>query len=81
MTANQPVSPFDEPHATVLAMAKWVHDRAKAVRTYLFGSRARGDHNLDSDIDILILTDKLPEEKALDIIREEARQVPEGNNA
>ena len=75
MTDNQPVRPIDEPPATAMAMAKWVHDRARAVRTYLFGSRARGDHHLDSDIDILIITDELPEEKELDIIQEEARQV------
>ena len=75
MATNQPERTIDEPPATALAMAKWVHDRARAVRTYLFGSRARGDHHLASDIDILIVTDKLPEEKALDIIREEARQV------
>ena len=74
MTDNQPERTIDEPQATALEMAKWVHDRARAVRTYLFGSRARGDHHLDSDIDILIITDKLPEEKALDIIREEARK-------
>ena len=75
MTANQSVEPITEPQATALMTARWVHDRARAVRTYLFGSRARGDHHLDSDIDILIITDELPEEKQLDIIREEARQI------
>ena len=75
MATNQPASPTAQPQATALMMARWVHDRARAVRTYLFGSRARGDHNLDSDIDILIITDELPEEAQLDIIREEARQV------
>ena len=75
MTANQSVEPITEPQATALMTARWVHDRARAVKTYLFGSRARGDHHLDSDIDILIITDELPEEKQLDIIREEARQI------
>ena len=75
MATNQPASPTAQPQATALMMARWVHDRARAVRTYLFGSRARGDHNLDSDIDILIITNELPEEAQLDIIREEARQV------
>ena len=75
MTANQSLEPITEPQATALMTARWVHDRARAVKTYLFGSRARGDHHLDSDIDILIITDELPEEKQLDIIREEARQI------
>ena len=75
MTANQSVEPVPDPQATALMMARWVHDRARAVKTYLFGSRARGDHHRNSDIDILIITDELPEEKQLDIIREEARQI------
>ncbi len=75
MTVNQCADPSIEPQATALMMARWVHNRARAVRTYLFGSRARGDYYPDSDIDILIVTDELPEEKQLDIIREEVRQV------
>ena len=75
MTADQFVDPIAEPQATALAMARWVHDRTRAVTTYLFGSRARGDHLPDSDIDILIITNELPEDKQLDMIREEARQV------
>ena len=75
MTVNQCADPIIEPQATALVMARWVHNRARAVRTYLFGSRAKRDHYPDSDIDILIVTDELPEEKQLDIIREEARQV------
>jgi len=30
-------------------------------RIYLFGSRARGDHREDSDYDVLVLVDTLPE--------------------
>ena len=44
MTVNQCADPIIEPQATALMMARWVHNRARAVRTYLFGSRARGDH-------------------------------------
>ena len=33
-----------------------VHDALNPVQTILFGSRARGTHRPDSDIDLLILT-------------------------
>ena len=74
MTDNQPGRTIDEPEATALEMAKWVHNRARASEPTC-RVPSQGDHHLDSDIDILIITDKLPEEKALDIFREEARQV------
>jgi len=33
-------------------------DRLKAV--YLFGSRARGDHHADSDVDVALFLDEIP---------------------
>ena len=37
---------------------KAVHSVDPSARIILFGSHARGDHNADSDIDVLILLDK-----------------------
>ena len=39
-----------------LEVALQVHRSAGAKQTFLFGSRARGDHRPDSDIDVLVIT-------------------------
>ena len=39
-----------------LEVAHQVHRSAGAKQTFLFGSRARGDHRPDSDIDVLVIT-------------------------
>ena len=46
---------------------------AEPEQTILFGSRARGDHRPDSDIDVLIIKKHSPTEEWLDDLRERAR--------
>ena len=60
-----------------LAVAQQVHRSAGAKQTFLFGSRARGDHLPDSDIDLLVITGRartdgwlVPFPESLTIIRE-----------
>ena len=45
-----------------LKLARMAHQTAKPIATILFGSRARGDHQLQSDVDILLLTETEREE-------------------
>ena len=33
---------------------KWASDTRRIQRVWIFGSRARGDHNPDSDLDVLV---------------------------
>ena len=55
-------------------LARYVHETAGARQTFLFGSRARGDHREDSDIDLLIITENDPADGWLEQIRLEAKQ-------
>ena len=70
------ITPFatDKPDPQALDVARWVHKKAGAYATYLFGSRARGDYRSDSDIDILLITPGEEDENWLDALEEEARQ-------
>ena len=52
-----------------------VHRMAEPEQTILFGSRARGDHRPDSDIDVLIIKKRSPTEEWLDDLRDRARKV------
>ena len=55
-----------DPDAMVVTRA--VFDQVQPVRAILFGSRARGTHQSDSDIDIAIITaDPVPEDRRLEI--------------
>ncbi len=56
-----------------VAVAREVHRMAEPEQTILFGSRARGDHRPDSDIDVLIIKKHSPTEEWLDDLRERAR--------
>ena len=56
-----------------LAVARAVHRMAESEQTILFGSRARGDHRPDSDIDVLIIKDPSPPEDWLEDLRDRAR--------
>ena len=76
--------PEAETDSRALSIAKQLHQMAEAEQTILFGSRARGDYRIDSDLDILILKDALPPEKWLEQLREQARalqkkQLPEAS--
>ena len=42
--------------ATAMALAERVHEMETPEATILFGSRARGDHREDSDVDIMVVT-------------------------
>ena len=58
-----------------LEVAREVHRMAEPEQTILFGSRARGDHRPDSDIDVLIIRKHSPTEEWLDDLRDRARKV------
>ena len=45
-----------------VAVAEAVYDAARPVAVILFGSRARGDHREESDIDLLVITEDADEE-------------------
>ena len=67
-----------------LEVARAVHRIAKSEQTILFGSRARGDHRPDSDVDVLIIKDPQPTEDWLEDLRDQARtlqkaQLPEAS--
>ena len=61
------------PDPKALEAAKWLHKETNATQTYLFGSRARGDHRPDSDVDVLLLTDQPHDNQWLDQIEDKAR--------
>ena len=48
-----------------LEMARWIHHRYRPLATVLFGSRARGDHRKDSDIDVLVITEEEMDDEEL----------------
>ncbi len=50
--------PVLQPDGRAVAVAQAIYGAARPRRLILFGSRARGDHREDSDIDILIVTDE-----------------------
>ena len=54
--------PALQPDARAVAVAQAIYGAARPRRLILFGSRARGDHRADSDIDILLITDAPPAE-------------------
>lgn len=54
--------PVLQPDGRAVAVAQAIYGAARPRRLILFGSRARGDHREDSDIDILIVTDEPPAE-------------------
>ena len=56
-----------------VAVARELHRMAESEQTILFGSRARGDHRPDSDIDVLIIKDPSPPEDWLEDLRDRAR--------
>ncbi len=58
-----------------IEVALEVHRMAEPEQTILFGSRARGDHRPDSDIDVLIIRKHSPTEEWLDDLRDRARKV------
>jgi predicted nucleotidyltransferase len=58
-----------------IEVAREIHRMAEPEQTILFGSRARGDHRPDSDIDVLIISKRSPTEEWLDDLRDRARKV------
>ena len=56
-----------------IAVARAIHRMAESEQTILFGSRARGDHRPDSDVDVLIIKDPQPTEDWLEDLRDRAR--------
>ena len=56
------------PDPDAMAVTLAVFDQVQPSQAILFGSRARGTHQTDSDIDIAIITsDRVPEDRRLDI--------------
>lgn len=65
-----------DPKAVAVACA--VYDAVRPEKVILFGSRARGDHRPDSDIDLLIISDDLSKSgytKAQSAAREAVRRI------
>ena len=58
-----------------LEIARLIHRISGASQTILFGSRARGDHRHDSDIDVLVIKETPQDETWLENLRQEARNI------
>ena len=59
-----------------LTIARKVHQAVAPAATFLFGSRARGDHNEDtSDIDILLITEETVSETTESLTEREAKNL------
>ena len=58
-----------------LEIARLIHRISGASQTILFGSRARGDHRHDSDIDALVIKETPQDETWLENLRQEARNI------
>ena len=56
-----------------IEVARDIHRMAEPEQTILFGSRARGDHRPNSDIDVLIISKRSPTEDWLEDLRDRAR--------
>lgn len=54
-----PMTGLDEELARLLSA--WAAGKPTIRRLWVFGSRARGDHRSDSDLDVAFLIDRLPE--------------------
>ena len=68
-----------QPDRLAVRVARMVHQQGKPLATILFGSRARGDHQDRSDIDLMLVTPDDPldslRESAADWARSTARRV------
>ena len=64
-----------KPDIQAISIAQQIHEMADAEQTFLFGSRARGDHRLDSDIDVLVVKEKPQLDSWLEDLRQHARDV------
>ena len=64
-----------KPDIQAIRIARQIHEVANAQQTFLFGSRARGDHRTDSDIDVLVVKGEPPPESWLESLRQHARAV------
>ena len=64
-----------KPDLQAIRIARQIHEVANAQQTFLFGSRARGDHRTDSDIDVLVVKGEPPPESWLESLRQHARDV------
>ena len=60
---------------SALRIALEVHRLAEASQTFLFGSRARGDHQPGSDIDIMVIREQEPGEEWPEGLRAQAREL------
>ena len=57
-----------------LGIAQHIHRISGARQTFLFGSRARGDHRKNSDVDLLIIMEDTPANPWLEDLRQRARR-------
>ena len=67
-------APSGEPDPDAVAVAWSVYEQTQPLQAYLFGSRARGDYDDDSDIDIAIITAERVSEERRTAIDRIARQ-------
>jgi predicted nucleotidyltransferase len=45
----------DELEGWCRTLVSWAHDKPEIAELWLFGSRARGDHRYDSDLDLAVI--------------------------
>lgn len=64
-----------KPDIQAIRIARQIHQLANAEQTFLFGSRARGDHRPNSDIDVLVVKEERQPESWLESLRQHARDI------
>lgn len=64
-----------QPDIQAIGIARQIHEMANAEQTFLFGSRARGDHRSDSDIDVLVVKAEPQPESWLEDLRQHGRHM------
>ncbi|MDE2787402.1 MAG: nucleotidyltransferase domain-containing protein [Chloroflexota bacterium] len=64
-----------KPDIRAVSIAQQIHKVADAEQTFLFGSRARGDHRPDSDIDVVVVKEEPQTESWLEDLQRHARDI------
>ena len=64
-----------KPDIQAIRIARQIHQLANAEQTFLFGSRARGDHRPNSDIDVLVVKEERQPQSWVESLRQHARDI------
>ena len=68
-----------KPDVEAISISLQIHEMANAEQTFLFGSWARGDHHLDSDIKVLVVKEEPQAESWQEDLRQHARDMQKPN--